>query len=176
MSNYIYIAVSLDGYIARKDGSIDWLTEIENPDGGDFGFSDFMQSIDAIVMGRNTFESVLGFNQWIYTKPVYVLSSTLKSIPQELSGKAYLIDGDPNSVVKELKSLNLENLYIDGGVTVQNFLRENLIDDMIITRIPILLGEGLPLFGSLKDSIKFQHISTILYNNSLVKSHYKRIQ
>ena len=87
MRNVIYIATSLDGFIAAKDGSIDWLMEIPNPEGSDFGFAEFFENIDAVVLGRNTFESVLSFGQWPYTKPVFVLSNSLKTVPGHLAEK-----------------------------------------------------------------------------------------
>ena len=172
MPNIVYIAASLDGYIAKKDGGIDWLLEISNPDESDFGFSEFIKNIDAIVMGRNTFELVLTFGSWPYAKPVFVLSSSLKSIPEKLSGKAELLQGDPHSVLKKLNARNYFNLYIDGGKTIQEFLKLNLIDEMIITQIPILLGDGIPLFGALAKEQKFKLIKSEVLVNALVKNHY----
>ena len=176
MSNIIYIATSLDGYIAKKDGGIDWLTDIPNPEGSDFGFGEFLKCIDAIVMGRNTFELVLTFNEWPYNKPVFVLSETLHSLPENLEGKAEISKGDPESIVKEMNSRGHINLYIDGGKTIQGFLKQGLIDEMIITRIPVLLGDGIPLFGFLSAEQKFKHVGTDIFNNALVRSCYKRIR
>lgn len=176
MANIIYIATSIDGFIAKLNGDIDWLMETANPDGSDFGFSDFMNSIDAIVMGRNTFEQVLKFGEWPYTKQVFVLSKTLKTIPQYLSTKAKIIKGKPATVIKKLNSLNYYNLYIDGGKTIKSFLKEELIDELIITRIPILLGEGIPLFSKLKTVQKYEHVETLCYNNTLVKSRYRIVK
>jgi dihydrofolate reductase len=175
MSNYIYIATSLDGYIARKDGNIDWLLEIPNPEKSDFGFSDFIRTIDAIVMGRKTYETVLAFSEWPYNKPVFVLSNTLQSLPQNLSDKVEIIKGSPELVVDTLNAREYKNLYIDGGETIQSFLNENLIDEMIITKVPILLGEGIPLFGELIKEQKFAHLKTEVLINYLVKSHYNKI-
>lgn len=175
MPNLVYIATSLDGYIAKKDGGIDWLLEIANPEESDFGFGEFMMNIDAVVMGRNTFEIVATFDIWPYTKPVFVLSSTLNSVPEKLIGKAEIIKGDPLSVVKELNSRNYFNLYIDGGKTIQDFLKHNLINEMIITQIPILLGDGIPLFGSLTSEQKFKLKNSKVLINSLVKNHYIKI-
>ena len=176
MSNFIYIATSIDGFIAKKDGGIDWLFEVPNPDSSDFGFSDFIKNIDAIVMGRNTYELVLTFGNWPYNKPVFVLSKTLKSVPNNLSDKVEILNGNPNFVVKELNSRNYLNLYIDGGKTIQEFLKQELIDEIIITRIPILLGEGIPLFDILTKDQKYEHIKTDVFNNALVKSHYRRLR
>jgi dihydrofolate reductase len=175
MSNFIYIAVSLDGFIARKDGNIDWLLELPNPDGSDFGFADFMKNIDAVVMGRNTFEIVQSFNEWIYTKPVFVLSRTLKSLPEKFSDKAELLNAKPNDVLRILNQRGFKNLYIDGGKTIQDFLKLELIDEMIITTIPVLIGEGIPLFSSLTKDQKFEHIKTEILLEQSVKSHYKKI-
>ncbi len=140
MSNIVYIAASIDGYIAKKDGGLDWLNEVPNPDGSDFGFGDFMKTIDAIIMGRNTFEIVLSFGEWPYTKPVFVLSNTLQTVPDNLKDKAEVLTGTPNSIIKEMNSRKFFNLYIDGGKTIQEFLKQDLIDEMIITRIPRILG------------------------------------
>ena len=176
MANIVYIATSIDGFIARKNGSIDWLMDIPNPDGSDFGFNDFMKGIDAIVMGRNTFEQVLTFGEWPYAKPVFVLSSKLEEVPKNLVNKAEIISGEPGFITKELNSRQFKNLYIDGGKTVQNFLKCDLIDELIITRIPILLGEGIQLFADLNKEQKYEHIGTEIFNNSLVKSHYKKLR
>jgi dihydrofolate reductase len=174
MKTYVYIAVSLDGYIAKKDGNLDWLNEIPNPDGNDFGFNDFLINIDAIVMGKNTYEKVLSFKEWPYSKPVFVLSHTIRHVSDILKDRADIISGNPKDILNKLGNLNHQSIYIDGGLTIQSFLKEDLIDALIISRIPVLLGDGIPLFGSLQNELKFEHIETIVYNDSLVKSHYTR--
>ena len=146
-----------------------------NPDGSDFGFADFMKNIDAVVMGRNTFEIVQSFNEWIYTKPVFVLSRTLKSLPEKFSDKAELLNAKPNDVLRILNQRGFKNLYIDGGKTIQDFLKLEFIDEMIITTIPVLIGEGIPLFSSLTKDQKFEHIKTEILLEQSVKSHYKKI-
>jgi dihydrofolate reductase len=176
MSNIVYIATSLDGFIAKKDGGIDWLLNIPNQDNSDYGFCEFMKTIDAIVMGRITYELVLTFNQWPYNKPVFVLSSTLKSVLENMSGKVEIINGEPVAIVKQLNARNYNNLYIDGGVTIQGFLKHDLIDEMVITRLPVLLGEGIPLFAGLTAEQKYEHVKTEVFNNFLVRSSYKRIR
>ena len=173
MANYVYIATSLDGYIATEDGGIDWLHEIPNPDGSDFGFAEFMDSIDALIMGRNTFEVVQSFGQWPYNKMVFVLSNTLADIPKELSGKAEVVRGDLKEIINQLNERGYNDFYIDGGKVIQSFLEEQRIHELIITRIPILLGNGIPLFGKQNHQTKLEHIKTEVYNNALVKSHYK---
>ena len=174
MSNYIFLATSLDGFIAARDGSLDWLTEIPNPENSDYGFADFMAGIDAVVMGRKTFETVLGFGEWPYAKPTFVLSSSLDGVPERLAGKVELASGDPHGVVAQLNKRGYYDLYVDGGQTVQRFLEADLIDEMIITRAPILLGEGIPLFGALSRRLKFRHAGTETFNGMLTKSYYVR--
>jgi dihydrofolate reductase len=176
MRTVVYIAASLDGYIARKDGSIDWLTGIENPPGEDYGYAEFIKGIDAIVMGRNSFEKVLTFPEWPYPKMVFVLSTKLNDIPAELKIRASIISGSPADVLNILSNKGYNNIYVDGGKTIQGFLQKDLIDDMIITRIPILIGNGIPLFGDLEKDLSFDQLSTNVYPNGLVKTHYKRIR
>ncbi len=138
--NKVFIATSLDGYIADKNGEIDWLHSIPNPDNLDLGYGEFTSQIDALVMGRTTFETVCGFDmEWPYEKPVFVLSNSLNTIPDEYKGKVELVKGDLKKVIEEIHSKGFNNLYIDGGKTIQSFLKEDLIDEMIITIIPYLL-------------------------------------
>ncbi|MDN5304522.1 MAG: hypothetical protein PWP46_1408 [Fusobacteriaceae bacterium] len=173
MSNIVYIATSLDGYIARENGEIDWLNNIENPDNSDFGFNEFISRIDAIVMGRKTYEIVTSFGgEWPYIKPVFVLTNTLNKIPDKLKDKVFLINGEPEEIIKKLNKKGYRELYIDGGTTINSFLKNNLIDELIITRVPIILGSGIPLFNKLDKQIELKHIETISYNNGLVKSVY----
>ena len=174
MANIVYIATSLDGFIARKDGSIDWLTDIPNPDHSDYGFSAFMERIDGIIMGRKTFELVQSFKQWPYNKPVFILSQTLQESPQELQGKAEVVQGPLKSMLDSLRSKGMIHLYIDGGKTIQSFLKLDLIDEMIITRIPIVLGSGIPLFADMDREIRFDLVHTEILNQDLVKSTYSR--
>ena len=174
MGNHVYIATSLDGFIATEDGGVDWLMEIPNPDGSDFGFAEFMQKMDALVMGRNTFEFVQSSGEWPYEMPVFVLSNSLKSLPKEFEGKAEIINGELKSVIRNLQDRDFNNLYIDGGKLIQSFLREDLIDELIITKIPILLGKGIPLFGNIEQQMKFTHRETKVHSNALVMSSYSR--
>ncbi len=174
MTNYVYIATSLDGFIATSDGNIDWLLEIPNPEQSDYGYAEFMSGIDGIVMGRNTFEKVLTFDKWAYNKPVFVLSNSLTKLPEEIVDKAEIVSGDIKKLINQLNQQGYRNLYIDGGRVIQSFLKEDLIDEMIITLIPILLGSGFPLFNKLDKRLKFIHKKTEIYNNTLVKSHYIR--
>jgi dihydrofolate reductase len=176
MANYVFIATSLDGFIATKEGGLDWLNEIPNPDQNDYGYNEFKSGIDAIVMGRNTFEKVLTFDFWPYDKPVFVLSNSLKSVPERLAEKAEIINGDLNVLVDKLEKRGLQNLYVDGGRVIQSFLKEDLIDEMVITWVPILLGDGISLFGKLENSLKFSLKKTESFNETLVQSHYIRLK
>lgn len=172
--NSVYIATSLDGFIADRDGGLEWLTSVSDPEGGDFGFAEFLGRIDAIVMGRATFETVLGFGSWPYEKPVFVLSTTLSDVPADLSGKAEIVRGDPRSIVAALRERGLENLYVDGGRTIQGFLEADLVDELIIATVPILLGDGVPLFGAIGHSLAFKRASTETLTPQLTRSHYVR--
>lgn len=176
MANYIYIATSLDGFIADKDGGLDWLNEMPNPNNDDFGFFEFVSGVDAIVMGKNTFQMVLSFDvEWPYPIPVFVLSNTLKEIPKDLEGKVEIVSGEPADVVNLLKGKGYTDLYIDGGKVIQSFLSEGLIDQMVISKVPVLLGNGISLFGNSGSMQKFEHLQTVSYENGMVKSHYIKI-
>ena len=176
MPNIVYIATSLDGHIAKKDGNIEWLMEVPNPENSDYGFSEFMVRIDGIIMGRNTFDTVVGFDQWPYSKPVFVLTNTMKSVPGGYEDKAHIVSGKLKNIVASLESKGIKNLYVDGGKTIQSFLQEDLIDEMIITRIPTILGSGIPLFIDMDQELKFKVVKTEVLNQDLVKSTYKRIR
>jgi dihydrofolate reductase len=169
----VYIATSLDGFIARPNGGIDWLDSPGDPAGEDYGYKEFFSSIDALVMGRNTYELVLTFGEWPYEKKVIVLSSGMPTIPEKLTGKVEIMAGTPQEIVARLAEQGANHLYIDGGKTIQGFLQAGLIDEMIITRIPVLIGEGIPLFGKLEQDVRWQHIETKAYSNGLVMSKYR---
>lgn len=175
MSNIVYIGTSLDGYISAPDGGLDWLSYVPIPEGDDLGFSEFMDRVDAVVMGRKTFETVLDFGtEWHYPKPGIVLSSTLKSAPNEFANHIQFADGPPSEIVQLARKRGFENLYIDGGTTIQHFLREGLIDELIITEIPLLLGGGNRLFGELDQPLGFELVDTKVLLNQLVRKHYQR--
>lgn len=174
MKTTVYIATSLDGFIARPDGDIDWLTSIDNPTRDDYGYSEFYSSVDAIVTGRGTFEKVLSFPSWPYDKKVFVLSTTLKELPRQVRDKAALVSMNPKALLKHLSALGYKSLYVDGGKVIQSFLREDCIDELIITTIPILIGKGIPLFGEDDRDLAFTHLKTTTYPNGLVKNHYRR--
>ncbi|NTU72073.1 MAG: dihydrofolate reductase [Coriobacteriia bacterium] len=174
MPNLVYIATSIDGFIADAEGGIDWLTQIPNPDGSDYGFAEFMSGVDAVVMGRVTFETVATFSDWPYDKPVFVLSSTLGSVPAELFGRAEILSGTPARVVELLRARGFDRLYIDGGRTIQGFLAQDLIDEMTITWVPVLLGGGVALFGELARPLWFAHTGSEELGAGFTKHHYRR--
>lgn len=171
----VFIATSLDGFIARSDGRIDWLNEANAlvPAGEDCGFAEFFSSVDALVMGRNTFEQVLSFPEWPYgSKPVVVLSHSLRSLPAQVPATVSLSAGSPTALVARLSARGLRHLYIDGGLTIQSFLMANLVDEMTITVIPVLLGSGKTLFGSLQRDVNLQLIASRAYDFGFVQSTY----
>jgi len=173
--NNVFIATSLDGYIADKEGGLDWLDLIPNPEKLDHGYFDFIKEIDAFVMGRSTFETVLGFGiEWPYKIPVFVLSNSLKKIPKNLIGKVFIINGTLSEILNKIHAKGYDRLYIDGGITIQNFLKEDLIDEMIITTVPILLGSGTPLFSEMPKVLEFELVSSTVFLNQLTQRHYRR--
>jgi len=173
--NKVFIATSLDGYIADKQGGISWLDDIPDLGNDDIGYAAMMASTDALIMGRNSFETVLSFDiDWPYDKAVFVLSNTLKSIPPALADRVFLEKGPLKEVLKRLHKQGFKELYIDGGKTIQNFLREDLIEEMIITTIPVLLGAGIPLFGLLDNPLKFKCVESKIYAAEILQSRFLR--
>lgn len=172
----VFIAASLDGYIAREDGGIDWLlaANASVPPGEDCGYAAFMSGVDALVMGRNTFELVLGFAEWPYgEKPVVVLSSSLAALPGKVPPGVILEAGEPAQLVERLAARGWRRLYIDGGITIQRFLAAGLIDEITLTTIPILLGRGRPLFGKLDRDVKLDLVSSRAYEFGFIQSIYR---
>jgi dihydrofolate reductase len=165
----IFIGTSLDGFIARPNGALDFLPA----DGGEpHGYDEFMASVDALVMGRGTFETVLGFGgAWPFEKPVFVLST--RPLPPAPGGAVVEhLSGTPQEIVSTLAVRGIEHIYVDGGVTIQGFLRAGLIDRLIITRVPVLIGSGIPLFGALERDIQLKHVATRSFASGLVQSEY----
>lgn len=173
--NIVFIAKSLDGYIAGKNGEIEWLHAIPNPEGIDMGFNDLIEEIDAILMGRTTFETVCGFGvAWPYLKPVFVLSNSLKEVPEQWREKISLIKGSPQEILNTVYEQGYFKLYIDGGRTIQHFLKEDLIDELRITTIPILLGGGFSLFGDLDEPLALEHVESKVFLKQIVQDCYRR--
>jgi dihydrofolate reductase len=171
MTCSVFIGTSLDGFIARQNGSFDFL-----PEGGGepHGYNEFIATIDALVIGRNTFETVLAFPEWPYgDKRVVVLSSRPVDLSKVRGGVVEQMGGPPAEIVSKLAASGAHHLYIDGGITIQNFLRAGLIQRLIITRVPVLIGEGIPLFGTVPRDVRLRHIATQHYPSGLVKSEYE---
>jgi dihydrofolate reductase len=173
MKTNVYIGVSLDGFIARTNGDLDWLTQFAN-DNAIQAYEEFMKSIDAIVIGKGTFEKILSFPSWPYEKKAFVLSTSLKQLPDSLKDKATLLSLKPKELLSYLSDMGFSSIYVDGGKVIQDFLNEDLIDDLIISKVPILIGNGIPLFGFLRADLQFKHIKTEVQSNGLVRSYYKR--
>ena len=173
--NSVFIATSLDGFIADKNGGIDWLQSIPNPGNDDMGYLEFIKDVDALLMGRTTFQTVCGFDvDWPYDKPVFVLSNTLNEIPESHKGKAFLVKGTLTEIMEQMHKKGYHQLYVDGGATIRNFLKADLIDELIITTIPILLGGGSSLFSDLPNEMAFELKKTKTYLNQVVQNHYQR--
>jgi dihydrofolate reductase len=175
LTNTIYIATSIDGYIADKFDSTEFLSCIENPQNEDLGTSDFFDSVDCLLMGRNTYETVIGFGgDWPYPMPVFVMSSHLQNLNDCVGDNVQIINGEVEDVLSDLRAMGYVNIYVDGGSIIKQFLAKDLIDEMIITTVPILLGGGTPLFGAVDEPLKFDLIDSKIYLNQLVSSHYRR--
>ena len=171
----VFIATSLDGFIAREDGGIDWLSSTGDPPGEDYGYGAFMNSVDAHVMGRKTWDFVRSLPAWPYgKKQVVVLSSKKVEIPKELAKTVTHMSGKPDVIVSTLANRELNHLYVDGGVTIQRFLNAGAINRLIIARIPVLIGSGIPLFGKLdRGDIRLRHVETRTFSNGIVQSEYE---
>jgi dihydrofolate reductase len=164
----VFIGTSLDGFIARANGDFDFLP----PGGGEpHGYAEFMATVDALVIGRKTFETVLTFDAWPYEKPVFVLS-TRALAPAPPEAVVERLSGEPADIVSQLDARGIRNVYVDGGITIQRFLQAGLIQRLIITRVPVLIGTGIPLFGATPHDIVLTHVATRQYASGLVQSEY----
>jgi dihydrofolate reductase len=170
MKASVFVGTSLDGYLARPDGAYDFLPA----DGGEpHGYEEFFASVDALVIGRNTYEVVWPITPWIYgTKPVFVLSNHPLKIPPA-GADVERMSGPPEEIVSTLTQRGFKHIYVDGGLTIQAFLRAGLIQRVTVTRVPVLIGRGLPLFGPTERDIMLRHVATQQYASGLVKSEYE---
>jgi dihydrofolate reductase len=169
----VFVGVSVDGFLARRDGTFDFLNVA---DGIPHGFEEFMKTVDAIVMGRNTYGIVQPIDPWPYLRRtrVVVLSSRPDEIETPVSGGTIeRMGGEPADLIAKLAATGANHLYVDGGITIQRFLRAGLVDRMVITRVPVLIGEGIPLFGSLPHDVTLKHIATGEYGKGLVQTEYE---
>lgn len=179
----VFIATSMDGMIARKDGSVDWLHSAGNSNAdmgsrADMGFNHYISSVDCMIMGRKCMEVISNMDltpeQWPYgSLRIVVLSNTLQSVPANMVGKAELYSGNLNDLIKQLESEGYNHAYIDGGTTIQGFLELKMINEITITKAPILLGEGIPLFRSIDRDIKLTEAKAEAFPNDFVQIRYK---
>ena len=173
MTVSVFVGASVDGFTARPHGELDFL-----PDGGGepHGYTEFMATVDALVIGRNTFETVMAFEKWPYEdKRVVILSSRPVDLSAAVAsgGVVEQMSGTPAEIVSRLAARGFHHLYVDGGITIQGFLRAGQVQRLIVTRVPVLIGEGTPLFGILTAEIRLQHVATRHYPSGLVQSEYR---
>lgn len=167
----VFCGTSVDGFLARPDGALDFL-----PAGGGepHGYDEFIASVDTIVIGRKTFETVLGFDTWPYgAKRVVVLSSRPLDLSAVRGGRVEQMAGAPADIAAELVATGTRHIYVDGGITIQGFLRAGLVQRLVVTRVPVLIGQGIPLFGSLPHDVRLRHVATRHYASGLVQSEYE---
>ena len=169
MTVSVFVGTSVDGFIARPNGDLDFLP----PGGGEpHGYAEFIASVDAIVIGRKTFEKVLTLTPWPYMdKRVVVLSSRPVDV-STAGGVVELMAGAPTEIVSQLAATGARHVYVVGGITIQGFLRAGLIQRLVITHVPVLIGDGIPLFGSLPRDVRLRHVATRQYASGLVQSEY----
>ena len=172
-TGHVFIATSLDGFIARADGGLDWLEDAEAAD-EDHGFDAFAATMDGIVMGRATFEIVRRFDPWPCRLPVVVLSTRLgrEAVPGHLVDQVSIVRSVAEAL-GEAARRGWNRVYVDGGATIRSFLKAGVIRDVVITRIPVLLGGGLPLFGGLDADVRLRHLETRSFPSGLVQSRYQ---
>lgn len=171
MKASVFVGTSVDGFIARPDGALDFL-----PAGGGepHGYDAFIASVDAIVIGRNTFETVLGFDSWPYgNKRVVVLSRRPLDLSVVGNGRVEQMAGRPEEIAERLAATGATHAYVDGGITIQRFLRAGLVQRLVITRVPVLIGQGIPLFGSLAADLRLRHVATRHFPSGLVQTEYE---
>ena len=170
MKASVFVGTSLDGFIARRNGAFDFL---DASGGGEpHGYDEFFATVDALVIGRNTFDTVLGFGVWPYgEKPVFVLST--RTLPPSPAGAVVEhLSGPPSAIASTLAARGFQHIYVDGGITIQRFLEAGLIDRLIVTRVPVLIGAGIPLFGPVSRDVTLTHVATRQYASGLVQSEY----
>ena len=170
----VFCGISVDGFLARRDHAIDFL---DTPDQEPHGYDEFIGSVDVIVIGLNTYNFVVSYGQWVYgKKPVVVLSTRPIDFSWIKDGVVEQMAGEPAGLVTQLEARGFRHAYIDGGVTIQRFLAAGFIDRMIITKVPVLIGSGMPLFGPLPHDIPLRHIASRTFKVGLVQDEYEVVR
>lgn len=171
----LYIASSLDGYIARPDGSIDWLTSLPNPSSEDYGYTELLARISTIVMGRKTYDDIIGFDmEWPYSGlTTFVVSSDKSWMPR--SPESYLLQGEVKQALQKLKSDAEKDVWLVGGATlITAALRHKLLDTMIIAVIPTIIGAGIPLFSGDTGESKWALTEVKSFDTGVVNLTYQK--
>lgn len=171
----VFIATSLDGFIARDDGSIDWLmaANASIPEGEDCGYAAFMSSVDVLIMGRHTYDQVAGFEPWPYEgKRVVVLTAREVDFRQGPNIQLEKSSEAPQELLKRLSAEGCQHAYVDGGKVIQSFLSSSLIDRLTITTVPVLIGKGRPLFGSVSNDVKLKLAHSKAYEFGFIQTTY----
>ncbi|MBU1305799.1 MAG: dihydrofolate reductase family protein [Alphaproteobacteria bacterium] len=173
-TGHVFIGTSLDGFIARRSHDISWLTAYPTL-GEDHGFDAHMARMDAVVMGRGTYEAIKDIRPWYYTRQVVVLSGSLlqDDVPAEISDKVEILQASPQEAMDSFAARGWSRVYVDGGAVIQSFLRAGLIADLVISRIPVLIGDGIALFGALDGDVMLDHLETKAFASGLVQSVYR---
>lgn len=173
-TGHVFIAASLDGFVARKDHQVDWLMK-QDTEGEELGYDDFVRGVDGIVMGRGSYQNVLTFGEWPYAKPVIVMSKTLSNtdLPAELRGRVEVSRLDPAELMQGLATDGWSRAYVDGGKVVQSFIRLGLVEDIILTTIPILIGDGIRLFGEVERDIDLELLESKSFESGLTQARYR---
>ena len=173
----VFIGTSLDGFIARENGDIDWLDDANKQvtPGEDFGFKSFLESVDQIIMGRKTFDQVMKFDNWPYNNTkMIVLTSKNIEIPEKLRETVTTSNtSSPEQLIKELSDQSINHIYIDGGIVIQDFLSARLVDEITVTIVPILIGKGKSFSGLLSKDLSLEHLKTTVFNFGFVQVKYK---
>ncbi|MBD8065567.1 dihydrofolate reductase [Devosia sp. PTR5] len=173
-TGHVFIGTSLDGFIARKTHDIAWLTGFPTP-GEDHGFAAHMARVDGVVMGRGTYDAIKEMRPWYYSRPVVVLSRSLKQadVPAEIADKVEIMEATPADAMAAVAGRGWRRVYVDGGAVIQSFLRAGLVEDLVISRIPVLIGDGISLFGKLEQDLSLEHVETRAFPSGLVQSTYR---
>jgi len=168
------MGLSIDGCYAAADGSIEWLTSIPNESKSDYGFAEFLDSIDCILMGRKTFEVVKSFDPWPYSKKVFVLSNSISEIPTCLDDKVEIIQGCIDNVIISFKEKEYKSIYVDGGQLIKSFMAKDMIDEMILSTVPIVLGSGKKLFDEPVGFQQYRLLAHEVFPNGIIKAKYQK--